>query len=307
MDISRLETFCKVYEVKSFSRAARELYISQPTVSTHILSLEKELNQPLFDRVGKSVMPTRAGEMLYRYAREITRLIKQAQEEIQILNNRVVGEIRLGGSTIPANYILPSVLNSYREKYPEVSISLQIGDSSEIQSKVCEGVLEIGVVGAREDNGELVFDPLLEDELVFVGKRSYLEGCETLEDVLKLPWIMREKGSGTRRAIEEGLLREGIKIRDLNIRAMVFSTEVLLKCIKEGVGISVTSRLAAAELINLSDMQVKKFPFLKFHRQFYVVYHGQRTIFPATEAFLKELKEIRDSFLAIDSGINRGE
>ncbi len=296
MDISRLETFCKVYEVRSFSVAARELYISQPTVSTHILFLERQLSQPLFDRVGKSVIPTRAGEMLYKYAIEIIRLIRQAKEEIQMLSNKMVGEVKVGGSTIPANYILPFVLNSYREKYPEVSISLQIGDSVDVQNKVCDGLLEIGVVGAAGDMGELVFDPFLEDELVFVGKRSYLEGCDTLEDILRLPWIMREKGSGTRRAIEEGLLKEGVRIKDLNIRAMVFSTEVLLKCIKEGVGISVTSRLAAAELMNIPDMAVKIFPFLQFQREFYVVYHSQRTFFPATVAFLKELERTKEFF-----------
>ncbi len=291
MDISRLETFCKVYEVRSFSQAARELYVSQPTVSTHILSLEKELSQPLFDRVGKNVIPTRAGDMLYMYARKITMLVKQAQEEIQLLSKKVVGEVRLGGSTIPSNYILPLVLNSYRKKYPEVRLCLEIGDSLNIQKKVAEGVLEIGVVGAKGGDRDLIFESLFEDELVFIGRRDYLEGCETLEDIISLPWIMRESGSGTRRAIEEALVRHGIRPRDLNVRARVFSTEALLRCVREGVGISVTSRLAAEDLGNRSDIVIRTFPFLQFQRKFYVVYHSQRTFFPAAKAFLQELRE----------------
>jgi len=291
MDIFKLETFCKVYELRSFSRAAKELFISQPTVSSHILSLEKELEHNLFDRLGKNIIPTPAGELLYRYAKEIIELIDQVTYEVNLLKDQIVGDLKVGGSTIPGSYILPGVISKFIKLYPDVKVTLDISDSTDILAKVLEGVLDLAIVGAVQNEVDLIFQDIIEDELVFVGKANLLQDVSEIDDVVKAPWIIREKGSGTRRAVEYGLIKAGITIDDLNVRACVANTQGLLSLVRQGVGITVTSVYAAKEILYDPEIVIKKFPFFKFQRNFSLVYHRERTLFPASLFFIKFVKD----------------
>ena len=147
MDIRRLQAFSKVYELRSFSRAGEELMLSQPTISAHVLALEEELGAQLFDRLGRSVLPTQAGEVLFRYAQSVFTELEHARSDILALSRRVAGELVIGGSTIPAHYILPRLLARYLATYPEVHLELQSGDTQEVTAMVLEGLIHIGVVG----------------------------------------------------------------------------------------------------------------------------------------------------------------
>jgi DNA-binding transcriptional LysR family regulator len=293
MDLRRLEAFCKVYELKSFSKAGQDLYLSQPTISAHIAALEEELGVPLFDRVGRGILSTQAGDILHRHALNIFEAVAQAEAEIQLLMNKVGGDLDIGGSTIPANYVLPHLLAEFTRECPDVRIHLSVGDSAEILEQVLSGRLIVGVVGAREDHRDLSFLPMLKDELVVVAPPGKLASGHLIDDVeqlLSLPWVLREKGSGTRKAMEEAFAGLGMDLRRLKTAIQVQSTGAVLRCVQEGLGLSVTSRLAASSEIERGDVNVIHVRGLELRRKFYAVHHRQRNFFPAATRFIAYLK-----------------
>ena len=149
MDLRRLEIFAKVAELGSFSRAAEALFLTQPTVSEHIRSLEEELGVQLLDRLGRGTTPTRAGQLLLGYAQRMLALGREARQAMDRFQGRVLGELVVGGSTIPGEYVLPELVGRFKRKYPEISICLLIGSSRQVTEWLEESRVEVGVVGAR--------------------------------------------------------------------------------------------------------------------------------------------------------------
>ncbi|MFP4071028.1 MAG: selenium metabolism-associated LysR family transcriptional regulator [Desulfovibrionales bacterium] len=291
MDLRRLDAFCKVYELKSFSKAGQSLFLSQPTISAHIAALEEELGINLFDRIGRGIMATMAGDILYRHAREIFLAVEKAEAEIHLILDKIAGDLPIGGSTIPANYLLPVLLAEFTRKYPNVKINLSVGDSAVIVDKVLSGELMVGVVGAREEHRDLTYLPILQDELVVVAPPALAEKMPvvSVSDLLALPWVMREKGSGTRKAMEQGFAELDIDSRKLQVVIQVHSTGAVLRSVQAGIGVSVTSRLAASPEIDRGDLVVLNVPGLGLERCFYAVYHEHRKIFPASQRFIEFL------------------
>lgn len=296
MDFRRLEAFCKVYELKSFSKAGDALFLSQPTISAHIATLEKDMTVRLFDRMGRVIMPTAAAEVLYQHAIAAFTSIETARAEIRLLQEHVAGPLALGGSTIPAHWLLPGVLAAFVNRYPDVRLQVHVGDSQEISGMVAAGKLMLGVVGASDDSSDLIYTPILQDELVIIASPKDFSslggnsaGSMPLEDVLKLGWVMRETGSGTRKAFEAGLAKRKFDSRDLRVSIVVESTQAVLQCVKAGLGISITSRLAAAEDIARGNLVVLGCPELEMPRDFYSVHQRKRYMFPAVRYFLEFL------------------
>jgi DNA-binding transcriptional LysR family regulator len=289
MDFKRLEAFCRVYERRSFSRAGEDLYLSQPTVSAHILALEKDLGCRLFDRLGRSVLPTAAGEVLYQHATEAFAALQRAQAELDLLQNRVAGELVVGCSTIPAHYLLPELLAGFKRLYPEVRPQLSVADSAEVVERVASGELLVGVAGAREHAPDLLFEPLLTDELVLIAAPGLAGGRTHLDrdSLTGLPWVLRERGSGTRRALERGLAELGLSVRALEVSMVAESTQAVLQCVKAGLGVSITSRLAARDLLAAGDLVALQAPELSLQRRFYCVRHARRHLLPAALTFVE--------------------
>lgn len=293
MDFRRLEAFCNVYELKSFSKAGQNLFLSQPTISAHVAALEKELGVLLFDRLGRMILPTPAGEILYKYAVEAFGSLKSAKAEIQLLQDKIAGDLVIGGSTIPSYHFLPGLMARFMEQYPDVRLSLQVGDSEEVMARVQSGDLALGVVGAKNDSPELVFTPLVQDELVVVAAPHLLNGSgRSVEpaQLAELPWVMREKGSGTRKALEQSLAEAGLEFSSLRVSVNVDSTHTALQFVKAGLGLTITSRMAASELIEsgvLVEIEVKG---LSLQRNLYSVYHGQRHYFPSARYLISFLE-----------------
>jgi len=294
LDLRRLEAFSKVYELRSFSRAGEVLFLSQPTISAHIASLEKELKVQLFDRLGRSILPTAAGDILYTHVLEAFRSLESATAEIQLLQERVCGSLVVGGSTIPAHYLLPSVLAVFLKRHPEVTVQVSVGDSEAIVRDILEGRLMVAVVGGIfEESQDLVFTPILQDELVVIAPPN-LEAPNfglALDTLSSYSWVMREHGSGTRMALERGLAAGGVDIRELKTAVVVESTQAVLRCVKAGIGISVTSRLAAQEELDRGALQVLDCPCLPMQRFFYCVHFKRRQLFPAVRLFIDFLQE----------------
>lgn len=289
MDIRHLEAFCKVYELGSFSKAGAELFVSQPTISAHIAALESELGVMLFDRLGRGILPTQAGEILYKHSQNIFTQIDKAKAEIDLLRKRVAGDLSVGASTIPAHYILPRLLSRFLAKCPEVRVSLKVGDSANVVEGVASGRYSLGVAGSFEDHPDLQFTPILEDSLIIVATPDLAAKCGRKgnpDELMRLPWIMREAGSGTRKAMEKGFESMGIDVRRLRFAVNVESTQAVIQCVRSGLGAGVTSRLAASELIEQGELVVIDVPGLVFSRSFFCVSHKRRELFPAARYFI---------------------
>ncbi len=289
-----MKTFSYVYQIGSFSRAADYLYLSQPTVSSHISFLEGELNQKLFDRLGRMVVPTQAGRLLYSHAKQIIQQVDQALVEVHGLQEKIAGDFLLGASTIPGHYLLPRVLEKYNQNYPQVSLYLHVADSYQIRKKVAVGELDMGIVGAYGHDPEIMFRPLLRDKLLVLGNRRFwsVEGDKTLQlwDLKSLPWIIREKGSGTRKALETGLKQLDLRLTDLNVVATVDSTLAVLKCIQAGLGVSITSQLVEEEVLGKTPDIMTKELGEEFERWFYLALHRERSLSPASQRFIQLLR-----------------
>lgn len=297
MDLRRLEVFCKVYELKSFSRAGKACLLSQPTVSEHIRHLETHLDVRLFDRLGREVVPTRAGEILYNYARRMLNLKREARQTLARYRGKMSGDLELGGSTIPGQYILPSLIGRFREKFPNIFIKLVIADTMKIANMVLDGGLELGVVGAKIKNNKLQFEKLFDDELVLAvspdhhwAKRSAIR----LEELSHAPFIMREQGSGTRMTMLEILEQAGLDAREFKAVAEMGSTDAIRQAIKAKVGVSILSRRAIADELQFERLCHIPVQGLSLTRHFYLVTHKKRSRSPLGQAFVDYLIENRD-------------
>ncbi|MCA1989796.1 MAG: LysR family transcriptional regulator [Desulfarculus sp.] len=288
MDLRRLQVFAKVYERRSFSRAADEVLLSQPTVSGHIKTLEEELGVRLFDRLGREIMPTRAAELLYEHATRILDMVEQAQRAVDAFLGRLKGQLLVGGSTIPGQYVLPEFIGRFRLLHPEVSVVLNIGDTSEITEKVLHGDLELGIVGAALDEDRLAFTPLMDDQVVLAAWPGHrLAGRRlTPQDLLETPVVLREPGSGTRMALAKALRKAGLELKDLNLAAQMGSTMAVLQAVRAQVGVGVISRLALADDLAAGRVVELDLTGLDLVRQFHLVTRKRRSHSPAAQAFM---------------------
>lgn len=293
MDLKQLEIFAKIVDLKSFSRAAEAVYLTQPTVSGHIQSLEEELGVKLLDRLGREVSPTKAGKVLYDYAKRIVALRDEARQALDQLMGRMKGEIVVGGSTIPGEYLLPAIIGRFRDKYPEVTVVLKIGDTAEIINKVLEGECEAGIVGSRVDDNRLEYSEFVKDELVLIASSGYplqKKGSVTAEELIPMPFVMRERGSGSRMTIEKRLLEMGVDPSGINVVAEMGSTEAVKQAVKAGLGVSIVSSVAVTEELRHKTLKVIPFKGKRFLRSFYIVSHRARTVSPIGQVFLDFLK-----------------
>lgn len=297
MDLKQLEIFTKIVELKSFSKAAESVYLTQPTVSGHVQSLEEELGMQLLDRLGREVVPTKAGKVLYEYARRMTALRDESRQALDQIMGLMKGEVVLGGSTIPGEYLLPGIIGKFREKYPEISAVLKIGDTTDIIDMVLAGECEIGVVGSRVDDNRLEYIEFVKDELVLIAGNKYpfpKKNEITAKELGSVPFIMRERGSGSRMTIEKRLSEMGVELSGINIVAEMGSTEAVKQAVKAGLGVSLVSSFAVSE--DVRHKTLKKIPFKgkRFLRNFYIVSHRVRTMSPIGRAFLEFLINIQN-------------
>lgn len=294
MDIRRLEAFSKVYECRSFSRAGQELFLSQPTISAHVSALEEELGVRLFDRMGRVVLPTQAAEILYTHAQQVFTCLEQARTEILLVQDRVAGNLTVGGSTIPAHFVLPSVFAGFAASHPDVRLHLSVGDTRDIIAGISSGEYLLGMVGAKAPAPDVRFERILDDELIVIAPpgRFGLSGRTVrLAEVLEVPWVMREQGSGTRRALEGALMQRDVDLRSMQVAVAVESTQSVLHYVQAGLGVSVTSRLAAGSMLERGELVEVQVPELRIERSFYLAYNDRRHLFPASRYFMEYLRE----------------
>jgi DNA-binding transcriptional LysR family regulator len=296
MDLHQIEIFCTLIKLRSFSKTAEALFLTQPTVSGHIKNLEADLGVPLLDRLGKRVVPTEAGEVLFHHGQKLLALRNQARDEIQSLSGNVSGILKAGGSTIPGAYILPSVIGEFRKKYPTASIQLYIDDTAKIADSVVSGDLSIGVVGARMTDPRLETHPFLKDELVVAVHPEHRWAHKkhiSAEELREEPFIQREQGSGTRQIMEDRLGRTGIPTIDLNVIAVMGSSDAVRQAVKAGLGVSVLSIRAIKDDLQAHRLVAVRIKGVPMERNFFIILLKGKTRSPLCQHFLDFLLSLK--------------
>ncbi|MDO9567479.1 MAG: selenium metabolism-associated LysR family transcriptional regulator [Candidatus Desulfaltia sp.] len=289
-DFRQLEIFCKVVELKSFSKAAEAVFLAQASVSERIASLESMVGIKLLDRLGRQVVPTRAGKLLYKHANKMLDTKKTACLEMENFLGIKKGEVHIGASTIPGEYILPKSIGLFNEKYPSISIVLTIADTDEIERRILHGDFELGVVGSKSSNKELIFKELWNDELVLVVPGNHHLGKKKQVDIKELsdePFILREVGSGTLRIIGEYLDSSASKIIDsLRVVARLGSSTAVKEGIKAGLGVSILSSRAVEAELETGSLNALRIKGISMLRKFYLIMDKRRAVSPICRAML---------------------
>jgi DNA-binding transcriptional LysR family regulator len=276
MELRYIEIFCTVVELKSFSKAAQALHLTQPTISVHIKALEDEFSTKLLDRLGRTILPTQDGEILYRYAKEIVTLKENARRAMERITGTVSGKLIIGASTIPGEYILPQLLAKFKKAYPDVIPTLRIADSNDIYESVLRGEVDLGVIGTPVKDKNMISRKYLGDEIILAAPATYKSSLLQKDDFRNVPLLVREKGSGSRSSIEEHLGKIGLTLDNLNIIAEIGSSQALIQAIKAGMGLAFTSRLSVRDEIERGTLKAVKVKGFLVQRNFYVVTHRLR-------------------------------
>ena len=297
MNLKQLEAFVQVSESGSFSKAAKELFLTQPTISAHISSLEKELNVRLFIRNTKEVSLSDDGKDLYRYAKQITDLEKAIEERFYMDSDDGKHVITIAASTIPAQYLLPKVLMCYRERYPKEQIKIMETDSSEVVTQVVAHMVDVGFTGTVLEKKHCRYIPFYKDELAVITPDTpeyrilKEQNRDDIDWIKRKPLILREEGSGTRKEAEKQLKNAGISMEDLDIVASIANQETIKKSVKQGMGITVLSKLAAEDEDGLLIFPI---PGADEGRDINLVYNKNYQTTRSADRFIRIVKEVYD-------------
>ncbi len=290
MDIKQLEAFVYVVETCSFSKAGELLHLTQPTISSHILSLERELNIKLIVRTTKETYPSEAGKLLYRYAKEILVMRENAVQAIRMFSQEMRGTITVAASTIPGQYYLPKILQSFREKYPDIKFNIRMTDSTDVVDQVTARSAEVGFSGTEIDAPKCVFREFADDKLVVITPneerfRQHVGKGFPVRQIREEPFISRESGSGTRRETEAFLRELGIRVSELKTAVEVRSTESIIKMVSEGMGIAVLSRSACEDYQQFGKVLAFDFDNITLRRKLYIIKHKNSILSPIGQVF----------------------
>lgn len=294
MNLKQLESFALIIESRSFSQAAKKLFLTQPTISSHIALLEKELNTQLLVRTTKDVHPTEEGKKLYIYAKQILNIQNRIFQEFNV-ESEESSLLTLGASTIPEQYILPEVLPKYIKRNKNELKILQ-GDSTQVIDKIINKEVEVGLVGTAIENSSLIFEPFFRDKLVVITpvNDKYMKMKEdgfSINDLLKEPIIMREEGSGTRKEIREFLKAHNFDIHNLNVIATLNSIEAIKKSVQNNMGISIISKLALEDFEKDNKVLVFEFEDIDMYRNLYIVRNKEMYMSKCALKFIKFIRE----------------
>ena len=289
MEFKQLEAFVAVIDYNSFTEAARHLFLTQPTVSAHIHSLEKELHSRLLIRTTKHFTVTPRGTQLYDCAVHMLNMRAHLVEEFTGTQRKIVD---LSASTIPSSYLLPELLSSFSKSEPDIHFHVWQSDSMEAIRKVAQGTVDFGLVGTKNVEASCEFIPFCQDSLVIATPISeyYLalqEKGASFSDFKNDPFIMRESGSGTKKEMDLFLERNRIDSSELHVVAYMNDLEAIKKSIATGLGISILSSCSVRDLEKTKQILLFPLEETVHRRTFYIVYSKQRILKPYVRQFLK--------------------
>ena len=266
------------------------LHTSQPTISEHIRNLESRLECQLFDRLGRSIMPTLEADILYPRALAILEDIEKLEEEVTSAGKAVSGELIIGASTIPGTYILPKIAAAFKMRHPGVSFEIRINDTAQVVNSVLGHEVLLGIVGAKMASKKLHYQPFIEDELVLAAStRRKISPTITPRQLQELPFLMREEGSGTRKTIEGFLAQKDLDLDQLDICAVLGSSAAIQEAVKSDLGVSIISRYAIQDGLAFKQIQAIAVDGLVMRRNFYAITAKKRTLPNQYQIFLNSM------------------
>lgn len=247
MDTRQLAAFCAVVERRSFSQAAERLGVTQPAVSLQVRALEKRLGTQLLDRSGRRVEPTEAGWHLYRGAQRMLALEDQIVAGVAAsTEGELGGELVIGASTGPAAIAVPVALCEFQHENPDVRVFLTVSDTHSIVERVAARELELGIVGAARRHRGVRFEPFFSDQVILAcppGHR-FADRTVTLDELRGESLILMQEGAGVRQIVEDGLRRQGVRLRELDVRLELGLQESVRRAVEAGYGVTFISRTA---------------------------------------------------------------
>src|SRR4030066_798847 len=286
----KLKVFCTVAETRSFSKTSEIIHLTQPAVSLQIQALEEMYETKLFDRSSSRVTLTPAGEVLYKYAKEILALYAAAEKVLGEMTGLVKGSITIGAGSTIGNYMLPSVISDFRKTHPKIKVNLSVANMQRIIELLNAGNINVGLVEGEEKSKKIVVEKLLSDELLLIvpthhpwAKRKEVSVSELIEE----PFILREAGAGTRQTIEKFLAKHGITLQGMKVSMVLGTTQAIKEAVENGLGVSIVSRWAVRKEIKYGILSMLSFKEEKILRNFSLITHKNSVSSHAVEEFLK--------------------
>ena len=272
MTLQQLKILLAVARHGSFTRASQELHVSQPALSLHIRQLEEEVGQPLFDRTGKGATLTEAGRFVEQYAFRIFAEFRELEQGLGELRGVQRGELAVGASTTPGNYLLPRIIGEFRRRYPKIAVHLEITNSREMGLRVLRNEVDLALVGGRiVEDSRLIVEPYVVDELVLVVAPTHAWARRRRirpEDLGQESLIVREAGSATRWVMEEAFRLQGIPYQ---VGMELGQTEAIKGAVAAGVGVAILSRFAVAHEVACGTLAVARLEGISLTRDFFLV------------------------------------
>lgn len=285
--LNQLKVFHVAAREGSFTRAAAALFLTQPGISKHIKDLEEHYGTKLFDRLGKKVTLTRAGEILFAKTETIFNIISQLKVEIDELQGLQGGLLKIGASMTIGVYVLPPVLARFQENYPQVDISLDVAVNRQVADNLLNNAIDIGFLGAPAADARLVTGPFLKDELVVIvpaGHAWARRDTIAPHDLTSQTFVMAKEGSGTRRIIEAKLADRGVTLK----KTIEFGhTEAVKKAVESGMGIGILSKLAIVREEHLGLIKPLRLEGVDLTRTFFFAYRKDKYLNTVTKTFLQ--------------------
>ncbi|MBR6756319.1 MAG: LysR family transcriptional regulator [Peptococcaceae bacterium] len=288
-----IRVFLTVVEKKSFSKAAKALFLTQPAVSFQIQMLEEYYGTRLFDRVSRNIVLTEAGHMLLKYANEMSNLQQELEKEMQDLTANIKGKLKIGASTTIGEYIAPYILGAFKQMYPEVQLSLEVANSEDIEAAVHDTTLDIGLIESSLIGKDLEAIPFLQDKMMLITPPDHpwaKTDSISVFELDKYPFISREKGSGTRVEMEQHLKKAGFSANNLNVIMELGSSSAIKAAVESNLGISILSKWTVQAEAKAGLLHQVNFKEDEFNRTFHIIYHKKKFRTQATEEFLRFLK-----------------
>jgi len=293
LDLRQIKAFDAVVRRGGFSKASKEIGLTQPTLSTHILNFERQLGVKLFDRSGRKVTLTPAGRIMAGYAERIMGLCQESLNAIESFTGRIGGEVHVDSSTVPGEYILPRWLSLFHKLYPDLQIVLTVNDSAKVVEKVAAGEVPLGVTGNPGNHPSLESMLLCEDHIVLVTAPGVppdrIRAGLDVKDLIKFPMIRRESGSGTQTAVEKALRDHHIQPNSMMWSATLGSTRAVIEGVLAGLGAAFVSQSAVKRDIAEGRLVTVNLKGFRIKRGFYIVHNVSKTLSPAEDRFREDL------------------
>ncbi|WP_424905163.1 selenium metabolism-associated LysR family transcriptional regulator [Thermodesulfovibrio sp.] len=293
MEDHKLRVFCTVAETKSFSKTSEIIHLTQPAVSLQIQALEELYETKLFDRSSGSITLTPAGEILYKYAKQILTLYAEAAKEISKITGLIKGCVKIGAGTTVGNYILPAVAVDFKKRHPKIRVSVSIGNTKKILEMLNSSMIDFGIISEMPGKTKFIVDSIISDELCVICSSDHPlnnQKSVSIYDVVKEPFVIREEGSSTRVIIEKFLAEHGISVSDLHISLILGSTGSIKEAVERGIGLSILSKWAVRKEVACGNLRILKLKEGKITRDFYIVLPKNTILSPAVEEFITYLK-----------------